>query len=244
MILSTTLLLYLSPFLSVILPTLATSPDSHPSLPFTQYTITAPGINATFIPYGARLTHLLVPDNTGTLRDVVLGYDNPKQYLTDTLTNHTYFGPIVGRYANRIRNGTFTLPSTGSQEYHILENENKGKDTLHGGFIGYDARNWTVTSHSSNSITFTLLDPSNFQGFPGSVLTHATYTVTDNRLTCQTVSLALDYPTPIMLAHHIYWNLNAFSSPTVLNDTLHMPYSSRYISVDGILVPTGDISTV
>jgi aldose 1-epimerase len=167
MLLFTAFLLYLSPIFSpLILPAAAAaaaSPDA-PS-PFAQYTIAAPGITATLIPYGARLTHLLVPDNTGSQRDVVLGYDDPKQYLADTLTNHTYFGPIVGRYANRIRNGTFTLPATGSQEFHIPENDNKGLDTLHGGFIGYDARNWTVTASSSDSVTFTLLDPADFQGF-------------------------------------------------------------------------------
>jgi galactose mutarotase-like enzyme len=128
MLLFTAFFLYLSPIFSpLILPAAAAaaaSPDA-PS-PFAQYTIAAPGITATLIPYGARLTHLLVPDNTGSQRDVVLGYDDPKQYLADTLTNHTYFGPIVGRYANRIRNGTFTLPATGSQEFHIPENDNKG----------------------------------------------------------------------------------------------------------------------
>jgi aldose 1-epimerase len=211
---------------------------------FKPYTICAPGINATFIGYGARLTHLYVPDKHGAQRDVVVGYDDPNQYLKDTLTNHTYFGPIVGRYANRIRNGTFTLPSTGSKEYHIVENEHGGINTLHGGSVGYDQQNWTVTASSSSSVTFSLLDPSGDQGFPGTVLTHATYTVTAGRLTCRTTSLALDSQTPIMLANHIYWNLNSFASPTVLNDTLWMPYSDRYIVVDGILIPTGALGAV
>lgn len=69
--------------------------------PFQKYDLVADGINATFIPYGARLTNLYVKDRDGVYQDVVLGYDNATQYLVDTETNHTYFGPVVGRYANR-----------------------------------------------------------------------------------------------------------------------------------------------
>ena len=69
--------------------------------PFQKYTLSAKGINATFIPYGARLTNLFVKDKHGKYQDVVLGYDNATQHLVDTETRHTYFGPIVGRYANR-----------------------------------------------------------------------------------------------------------------------------------------------
>ena len=76
---------------------------------FTKHTISAPGINASFIPYGATLTNLLVPDKNGNPQDVVLGYDSGTAYLNDTETDHTYFGAVVGRYANRIKNGTFTV---------------------------------------------------------------------------------------------------------------------------------------
>ena len=87
-----------------------------------KYTIYAPGINATFIPYGARLTSLFVYDKNGTPQDVVLGYDNAKDYLNDTQTVHTYYGAIVGRYANRIKNGTFNVQDVTS---HVSKNENK-----------------------------------------------------------------------------------------------------------------------
>lgn len=228
---------------SVILGASAQSASSTSS-PFDKYTISAPGINASFIAYGARLTNLYVNDKNGSPQDVVLGYDKGTQYLTDTETNHTYFGPIVGRYANRIRNGTFTVNGVTS---HIPENENNGKDTLHGGIVGYDQRNWTIVSANTSSITFSLLDEA-FEGFPGNIITYATYTVsTGPQWTCRLVSIPLDEPTPIMLANHIYWNLGAFadpSNPTVLNDTLHMPYSARYIGVDNILIPTGTINTV
>ena len=99
--------------------------------PFERYSISAEGINATFMPYGARLTNLFVKDRTGVLRDVVMGYDTGEEYLFDTETSHSYMGAVVGRYANRIAFGTFNI---GGNEYHIPEN--KGNSTLHGGCLG------------------------------------------------------------------------------------------------------------
>lgn len=69
--------------------------------PFQKYSLSASGINATFIPYGARITNLYVKDKNGKYQDVVVGYDDGKEYLHDSETNHTYFGAVVGRYANR-----------------------------------------------------------------------------------------------------------------------------------------------
>ena len=212
-----------------------------------KYTISAPGINASFINYGARLTNLYVNDKNGNPQDVVLGYDTPSQYINDTNTVHTYFGPVVGRYANRIKNGTFTVDGVTS---HIPENENNGTDTLHGGTIGYDQRNWTVVVANASSITFSFLDVG-YEGFPGSVITYATYSVSSSSSgptwTSRLVSIPLDAPTPIMLANHVYWNLDAFSNPadsTILNHTLHMPYAARYIEIDNIEVPNGSVGTV
>jgi aldose 1-epimerase len=225
----------------------ASSNDAH----FKTYTIKAANITATLIPYGARLTSLLVPDRHGKEQDVILGYDDPKQYLQDSATNRTFFGCVVGRYANRIKNGTFTIDG---KDYHVPENEHGGLDTLHGGSVGYDMRNWTVTSHTDSSVTFTLLDQG-FENFPGDVISHATYSVSTEKsaenpkglpqLTTKLVSLALTEKTPIMLANHIYWNLNAFKNPTILNDTtLQLPLSERFIVGDGILIPTGEIGDV
>jgi aldose 1-epimerase len=146
------------------------------------------------------------------------------------------------RYANRIKNGTFTIDGVKS---HIPNNEHGGLNPLHGGTVGYDQRNWTVVSHTSDSITFSFLDKA-YEGFPGSVMTYATYTLSDSKWTSSLVSIALDKPTPIMLANHVYWNLDAFTSgpsSTVLNHTLWMPYSKRRIDADPILIPTGEILT-
>ncbi|KAI9371869.1 galactose mutarotase-like domain-containing protein [Aspergillus egyptiacus] len=206
--------------------------------PYAVYTISAGNITAKFIPHGARLTSLLVPDRNGQPQDVVVGFDDPTQYSSDD----NYYGPVVGRYANRIKNGTFTLADT---TYQIPKNEKGGFNSLHGGKVGYDKRNWSITAYTDSSITFSLNDRA-LEGFPGDVLTHATYTVdAANQLTTKLVSLALTDATPIMLANHIYWNLNAFRDPNILNDvTLHLPLSSRFIATDSILIPNGTIATV
>ncbi|KAJ5793929.1 hypothetical protein N7457_000528 [Penicillium paradoxum] len=216
-----------------------------------SYTIKAENITAKLIPHGARLTSLLVPDRDGNVQDVVVGYDDPEEYLHDSQTNRTFFGAVVGRYANRIKNGTFTIDDT---DYHVPTNENDGLDTLHGGFIGYDRRNWTVTSHSDSSITFTLFDQG-LEDFPGDVITHATFSVSTEKspanpkglpqLTTKLVALSLTKKTPIMLSNHIYWNLNAFKESTVLNDTtLQLPLSHRFIGGDSILIPNGTVHDV
>lgn len=180
---------------------------------------------------------------------MVVGYDEPMEYLHSVETAHTYFGPVVGRYANRIKNGTFTIDGERS---HIPENDHDGKHTLHGGKIGYDQRNWTVTDYGVDTVTFTLFDKA-WQGFPGDVLTHATYRVNTERsadnpdglpqLTTKLVSLALTEETLIMLSNHIYWNLNGFQNKTVLDDTfLQLPLSPRYVATDSILIPNGTIA--
>ncbi|EZG02601.1 hypothetical protein H106_07440 [Trichophyton rubrum CBS 735.88] len=221
------------------------------SNPLQVYTIAANNITASFIPYGARLISLMVPDREGKMQDVIVGYDDPQDYVKDTLTNHTYFGCIVGRYANRIRNGTFVLDGT---TYNIPKNELNKTQTLHGGGVGYDQRNWTVTALSNSSITFTLFD-SGYEHFPGDVINHVTFSVNSSyglkrpnpqaEFTARTVSLSLTEKTPIMLSPHIYWNLNAFKNETVLEDTLlQLPLSSRYVEVDSRLIPTGNIGNV
>ncbi|KAJ5577107.1 hypothetical protein N7535_004033 [Penicillium sp. DV-2018c] len=214
------------------------------------YEIKAENITAKLIPHGARLTSLLVPDRDGNPQDVVVGYDDPHEYLIDSQTTRSFFGAVVGRYANRIKNGTFTIDD---KTYHVPENENNGADTLHGGTVGYDMRNWTVTAHSESSVTFALLDEG-FEDFPGDVITHATFSVSAEKgpsnpkglpqLTTKLISISLTEKTPIMLANHIYWNLNAFREQTVLKDSLQLPLTHRFIGGDSILIPNGTIHDV
>ncbi len=150
----------------------------------------------------------------------------------------------MGRYAGRLKNATFSLDGVTS---NITANENMGADSLHGGTIGYDQRNWTVVSSNETAITFMLFDDA-FEGYPGRVVTCATFSVGPGpSLTSRLVSVPLDAPTPIMLTTHPYFNLDVFAvsaDQTVLSHTLHMPFSSRFIEIDNIEVPTGGIAAI
>jgi aldose 1-epimerase len=125
-----------------------------------KYTISAPGIRANFIPYGASISNLFINDSSGIERDLVGGFDNATYYTLDK--QHPHFGGVPGRYANRIKNSSFVIDGT---TYNVLSNENpksgypSGVDTLHGGPGGWDWRNFTVVAHTSNSITFSITDP-------------------------------------------------------------------------------------
>jgi aldose 1-epimerase len=122
---------------------------------------------------------------------------------------------------------------------HIPTNENGGKNSLHGGKVGYDAREWTVLSANASSVTFSLMDYG-FEGFPGNVLALAQYSLSAGKLSTVLTAHALDAPTPILLTTHAYFNLGG---PLVLDDTLKIR-ASRVVGVDGILVPTGELEYV
>ena len=167
-----------------------------------KYEISADGIRAHFIPYGASISNLFVKGKDGVERDIVLGFDNASYYEKDPL--HPHLGGVPGRYANRIKNSTFNIDGT---DYHITPNENGGKNTLHGGLDGWDWRNFTVVSHTTSSITFSIVDPDGKEGFPGEVISYVTYTMSPNTWNVKIVALATTKKTPIMLTSHVRDNL-------------------------------------
>jgi len=208
-------------------------------------------IKASFVSYGAAIQSLWVKDKHGAFRDIVLGYDNITQYVTDGPSgqSHPYFGPIVGRYANRIKNGTFSIPiskdpTPGPHTFHVVENENNGTDTLHGGEIGYDHRYWIIKKQSKSSVSFHLFDPDGFQGFPGSVSTHVTYTLENNAKWNIRIKAFANDLTPIMLSSHVYWNMEAYQESTNLLQHRAEFKASRIIATDSILIPTGNFTAV
>lgn len=224
----------------------AASNDSVPSPDANgKYWLNSTGISAAFIPYGASISNLLIKDKNGIERDIVLGFDNASYYSVDKA--HPHLGGVPGRYANRIRNSTFTIDGT---EYHILPNENPtadapdGADTLHGGPNGWDWRNFTVEAVSDSSITFSIVDPDGEQGFPGEVVSYITYSVRGYTWDLHMAAFATTKRTPIMLSSHTYWNLDGFgneASRSALNHSLYLPYSGQRVAADNILIPTGDI---
>lgn len=220
---------------ALILPLLA-----HASIPEPdssgKYHLTAPGLKASFITYGASLTNLIVPDHEGKERDVALGYDLASDYYPPNHNPH--YGGIPGRYANRIKNSTFELDGV---VYRTTEND-RG-NTLHGGPKGWDRKNWTVESYTSTSITFSLLDPAGANGFPGDVKALITYSVEKGSLWMRINAMSLTERTPIMATSHTYWNLDGFEAKEKAVET-HELWINRgewAVDVDGLLIPTGTL---
>ncbi|KAI9801497.1 MAG: hypothetical protein M1833_002729 [Piccolia ochrophora] len=210
------------------------SPDSDG-----KYTVVAPGIRASFVPYGASLSNLYLNDSKGIERDIAVGWDNASYYSEDPL--HAHLGAVPGRYANRIKNASFEIDG---QTYNVSANDNDGADSLHGGADGWDWRNFTVAAHTTSSITFSIVDPDGTSGYPGEVISYVTYTLSEMSWHAKMIAIATTKKTPIGLTQHAYWNLDGFQNdetPTALNHTLSLPYAGQRVGVDSILIPTGDI---
>ncbi|KAI5477180.1 hypothetical protein MNV49_006624 [Pseudohyphozyma bogoriensis] len=216
---------------------------------FEPWTISAPddSIRATFIALGATLQSLYVKDRDGNMIDVTLGYDDPLQYALDE--HYPYFGAIVGRYANRIP--SFAIPPTRNLAEaspptvsHTTANEHGGANTLHGGKVGWSRAGWQLVEQTSSQLVFGLKDEGT-EGFPGTVDTEVTYTVASGGVWTIEMSSQASEPTPIMLSHHSYWNLDGYKKKdtTILDHTLKIT-GDRYLETDGILIPTGEITTI
>lgn len=209
--------------------------------PYNRINLRSPddSLRATFIPHGASMVEFWTRDRNQIWRDVIAGYDNVTNEGYDPV--HPYFGPQVGRYANRIKNGTFTLDG---KTYHTPLNENNF-DTLHGGH-GFDNRSYTVTSLNSSSVQFTLHDKAGNQGFPADVVATAQYTLKNNGHFIINMDATVNNgKSPVMLSHHVYWALHGYNeTQSVLNHTLHMPKADKYIKTDSTLIPTGSIPSV
>jgi aldose 1-epimerase len=210
------------------------------------YTLTnARGVEVRITTYGATITVLRTPDRTGRLDDIVLGYDDLAGYQS---AGNPYFGTVVGRYGNRIANGRFTLDGT---TYELARNN--GPNALHGGLRGFDKRLWTATSFERADgvgVTMRYTSPAGEEGYPGTLVTQVTYTLTpDNRLVVD-YEATTDRATPVNLTQHTYWNLAGTSTatgagplPTILDHRLTLG-ASNFTPVDSTLITTGQIAPV
>ncbi|KAF7727685.1 hypothetical protein EC973_007240 [Apophysomyces ossiformis] len=189
--------------------------------------------------YGATITHILTPDKQGHVRDVVLGFDNYEDYKS---TENPYFGAIIGRYANRIGNGQFTVDGQ-SYQLHI----NNGPNSLHGGLEGFDKKLWDVSILSENpaSIQLQLISPDGDQSYPGTLVTQVTYTVTDKDELEIRYHATTDKDTVLNLTNHTYFNLSGLVlDPHVLSHQVSMSDEVKgFLKLDKDSLPTGEIGT-
>ena len=196
------------------------------------------GMRVRILAYGALVQELTVPGRDGPA-DVVLGYDGMEGYLKAS----NYFGASVGRYANRIGAGRFSL---GNRTYQLAAND--GPNALHGGVQGFDKHLWTIADTATDadgaSVTLTYLSPDGEEGYPGALSVSATYRLTETNELSIEYRATTDAPTIVNLTNHSYFNLaGASSGVSVLDQVLTIP-ADAYTPVDATLIPTGEFRPV
>ena len=206
--------------------------------PVELYVLTnAAGMTAKIMTYGATLTELDVPDRKGKKEDVVLGFDNLRAYEENS---GPYLGATVGRYANRIAGGKFTLDG---KEYKLAVNN--GDNSLHGGKKGFDKVVWKAEPKKvadGAAVQFTYVSPDGEEGYPGELTVAVTYTLTNKNELKIEYAATTTKSTPINLTNHSYFNLSGADS-SILNHVLTLA-AERYTVADKSLVPTGELMPV
>ncbi|HUA67593.1 MAG TPA: aldose epimerase family protein [Candidatus Saccharimonadales bacterium] len=194
------------------------------------------GMEARIMTYGGIVQSLKVPDRDGHFGDVVLGYDNLEGYLT----NSPFFGALIGRYANRIANGKFTLDG---HEYTLPTNN--PPNCLHGGDQGFDKKVWKVVKADVGPrgprLELSYLSKDGEEGFPGNLNVQATYTVTEDNALRVHFKATTDQDTICNLTHHSYFNLTG--SGDVLGYIVYIN-ADKFTPVDSTLIPTGELRPV
>ncbi len=194
------------------------------------------GVSAKILTYGGIVRNLYVTDKNGVKTDVVLGRDS----LEDYLHNDGYLGALIGRHANRIAKGEFTL---NGETYHVGVNE--GKNSLHGGNIGFDKRVWNAQGIDTEepTLVLTLLSPDGEEGFPGHLKTKVVYTITkDNALKIEYTAMT-NKDTVVNLTNHSYFNLAGHASGNMYKQILQIN-SGFYTPNDSECMPTGEVLSV
>ena len=202
--------------------------------------------------YGGVVQSIWVPDRAGRVKDVALGFSNLADYVTD-FTNppaggsgDTYFGAIIGRYANRIANAKFKLDSTTYPLGNPPGTPNNGPNLLHGGPNSYNTQVWQATPQTSAhsvGLKLTYTDPDGKNGFPGAVTNEVTYTLTQDNALRIDYSATTTKSTVINLTNHTYFNLAGEGSGDVYNQLMKINADS-FTPTDANLIPTGQIVPV
>jgi len=187
---------------------------------------------------GATLQSVVTPDRKGKLDDIVLGYSEPDSYRT----NPSYFGVTVGRFANRIAKGRFTLDG---KTYQLPINN--GANSLHGGTMGFGQVAWTVTDVKSGpkaSVTLQYVSPDGDQNYPGRMMVTAVYCLNESNELTVDYRATTDKPTIVNISNHAYWNLaGEASGRSILDQLLTIP-ADTYTPVGDTQIPTGELRSV
>ena len=188
------------------------------------------GFNVSIITYGGAITSLWAPDRNGAFGDIVLGFGS----LEDYVSNPRYFGALIGRHANRIAGGRFTLNGV---EYQLPKNN--GANHLHGGFNGFDKRIWTA-KEEGDVLHLSYFSKDGEEGYPGNVEAFVDYRLSDNELSIE-YRASTDRDTIVNLTNHSYFNLKG--EGTILKHELTLNADS-FTPVSEDLIPTGEIASV
>lgn len=202
------------------------------------YTLTnRRGVEVRIMTYGAAIVSLKTPDRAGRLANIALGFDSLEPYLAGV----PYFGASVGRYANRIAEGRFTLDGVA----HQLP-RNDGPNSLHGGTRGFDKRIWSAKvfrTPQGPGLRLTYVSPAGEEGYPGQLTAHAVYQLRDDDSLSIRYDATTTAPTPVNLANHAYFNLTGDPARDILDHRLTIDASS-FTPVDATLIPTGELRPV
>lgn len=194
----------------------------------------ARGLEAEVTDHGGIILSLRVPDRSGRPADVVLGFDSPEAYAENT----PYFGALIGRYANRIGYGRFSLDG----RTHTLT-RNEAPHHLHGGRKGFDSVLWEAEPVGGSALDLRHTSPDGDEGYPGTVRVRVRYALTDANQLVVDSRATTDLATPVSLTQHSYFNLAGEGAGDVLDHVVTIP-ADRFTPVDGTLLPTGEIREV
>lgn len=195
----------------------------------------AQGSIAQITNYGGTLASLWIKDKNNNFKDVVLGYKSLHEYQTNP---NAYFGSIVGRYANRIAKGKFTLDN---KTYNLAVNN--GKNHLHGGTTGFDAVVWDAKQPTGDTLELTYVSADMEEGYPGNLAVKVQYHLTDKNAIKIKYWAITDKTTVVNLTNHSYFNLKGEGNGDILDHKLQINASS-FTSVDTTCIPTGELTAV
>lgn len=195
------------------------------------------GLVAKFITYGAICTEVITPDKAGQMANITHGFDNIAGYEGD----HPYFGSTVGRYANRIAGGKFTLEG---KEYTLATNN--GENHLHGGEKGFNRQMWEaepIENEDGVGVKFHRISKDGEEGYPGNLDVTATYILNNKDELVMKFTATTDAPTVLNIVNHNYWNLAGTNSGTIYDHVLKLN-ASKYVEPNDALIPTGELLPV